>query len=178
MRIAQVAPLAEAVPPKFYGGTERIVSYLTEALVEFGHDVTLFASGDSVTRAHLIPVVHSALRLSRPRTDAAAAHTALLRLVAQSAHCFDVIHCHTDWLHLAVLHQCKTPFLTTLHGRLDIQGLAEVTALFRPISAMLDRRTSRLREQVLLPLPGLGPGSNKLRQRIETMRRRTLNQRP
>jgi glycosyltransferase involved in cell wall biosynthesis len=78
----------------------------------------------------LIPVVHSALRLSRPRTDAAAAHTALLRLVAQSADCFDVIHCHTDWLHLAVLHQCKTPFLTTLHGRLDIQGLAEVTALF------------------------------------------------
>src|SRR5690242_4017126 len=91
MRIAQVAPLSEAVPPKLYGGTERIVSYLTEALVDLGHDVTLFASGDSLTRGKLIPIVENALRLSRQRIDAAAAHTVLLRRVAQSADAFDVI---------------------------------------------------------------------------------------
>ena len=130
MRIAQVAPLSEAVPPKLYGGTERIVSYLTEALVGLGHDVTLFASGDSVTRAKLTAIIPHALRLSHSRVDAAAAHAVLLQTVAQSAARFDIIHCHTDWLHLAVLHERETPFLTTLHGRLDAANLRGLAALF------------------------------------------------
>src|ERR1700756_3063299 len=108
MRIAQVAPLSEAVPPKLYGGTERIVSYLTEALVGLGHDVTFVPRGDSVTRAKLTAIIPHALRLSHSRVDAAAAHAVLLQTVAQSAARFDIIHCHTDWLHLAVLHERET----------------------------------------------------------------------
>src|SRR5215207_4130487 len=98
MRIAQVAPLAESVPPKLYGGTERVVSWLTEELVAQGHEVTLFASGDSVTSAELVPVWPRALRLSRPRPDPAPADATLLEAVADRARHFDVIHCHVDWL--------------------------------------------------------------------------------
>src|ERR1700755_3180682 len=93
MRIAQVAPLAESVPPKLYGGTERVIAWLIEELVELGHDVTLFASGDSANSATLIPVWPRALRLGRPRSDPAAAHAALLEAVARRAAEFDVIHC-------------------------------------------------------------------------------------
>src|SRR5437763_15296159 len=100
MRIAQVAPLAESVPPKLYGGTERVVSWLTEDLVALGHDVTLFASGDSVTSANLVPAWPRALRLNRPRVDPIIAHTVLLQQVAERAHQFDIIHFHLDWLHL------------------------------------------------------------------------------
>src|SRR5689334_25139817 len=96
MRIAQVAPLAESVPPKFYGGTERVVSWLTEDLVELGHNVTLFASGDSATRAHLVPVWPRALRLSKPRVDPIVAQTISLQHVAERAAEFDIIHFHTD----------------------------------------------------------------------------------
>jgi hypothetical protein len=99
MRIAQIAPLAESVPPKLYGGTERVVSWLTDELVGLGHDVTLFASGDSRTR------VHRALRLSRPRSDPAAALSMLLEAVAESADDFDVIHSHLDWVHLPLLRR-------------------------------------------------------------------------
>ena len=130
IRIAQVAPLAEAVPPKLYGGTERIVSYLTEALVHLGHEVTLFASGDSVTRAALVPVTPAALRLARPRLSHGAAHAALLQEVVEAAATFDVIHCHLDWLHLPLFERLGVSFLTTLHGRLDEPGLAMATDRF------------------------------------------------
>jgi len=123
MRIAQIAPLAESVPPKLYGGTERVVSWLTEDLVSSGHDVTLFATGDSRTSAKLVPVCPRALRLSRPRPDPAAAYAVLLEAVAERAADFDVIHCHMDWMHLPLLRRLRTPFLTTLHGRLDLPDL-------------------------------------------------------
>src|SRR5215217_1279107 len=103
MRIAQVAPLAESVPPKLYGGTERVVAWLTDELVDLGHDVTLFASGDSVTCAKLSPVWPRALRLGRPRSDPIAAQAALLEAIAQHPTDFDVIHVHIDWLHLPLL---------------------------------------------------------------------------
>ena len=130
MRIAQVAPLAESVPPKLYGGTERVVSWLTEELIDLGHDVTLFASGDSVTRAKLVPVVPRALRLSRPHGDPVSASAILLDELGERATDFDVIHCHTDWLHVPVLRRLGVPFVTTLHGRLDIPALAAAARQF------------------------------------------------
>ena len=130
MRIAQIAPLAESVPPSHYGGTERVVSWLVEELVELGHDVTLFASGDSVTRAKLVPVLPHALRLGRPRSDPIAAQAALLEAVAEHAADFDVIHAHIDWLHLPLLSRLDVPFVTTLHGRLDLRGVSDVIGRF------------------------------------------------
>ena len=103
MRIAQIAPLAESVPPKLYGGTERVVSWLTDELAELGHEVTLFASGNSQTKAKLVPVCPRALRLGKPRNDPTAAQTALIEAVARRAHEFDVVHAHIDWLHLPIL---------------------------------------------------------------------------
>jgi glycosyltransferase involved in cell wall biosynthesis len=123
MRVAQIAPLAESVPPKLYGGTERVVSWLTEELVSLGHDVTLFATGDSVTSAQLVPVAPRALRLSRPPPDPAIATAALLEAVADGAPRFDVIHSHLDWVHLPLLRCLRVPFLTTLHGRLDLPNI-------------------------------------------------------
>ena len=120
MRIAQVAPLAESVPPKLYGGTERVVSWLTEELVQLGHDVTLFASADSHTNASLVPVWPRALRLSRPAPDPYAPYSVLLSMLMDRVSSFDVIHCHIDWLHLPMLRYLEVPFLTTLHGRLDL----------------------------------------------------------
>jgi len=105
MRIAQVAPLAESVPPKLYGGTERVVSWLTEELARLGHDVTLFASADSVTSASLVPVWPRALRLSRPAPDPYAPYGVLLEKLVERVTSFDVIHCHIDWLHLP-LRRC------------------------------------------------------------------------
>jgi glycosyltransferase involved in cell wall biosynthesis len=130
MRIAQVAPLAESVPPKLYGGTERIVSWLTEELIDLGHDLTLFASGDSVSRAELVPVIPRALRLSRPHGDPFSAYAILLDKVAERAADFDVIHCHVDWLHLPILRRLGFPFLTTLHGRLDLPPLKAAVQQF------------------------------------------------
>jgi glycosyltransferase involved in cell wall biosynthesis len=130
MRIAQIAPLAESVPPKLYGGTERVVSWLIEELVDLGHEVTLFASGDSKTRANLVPVWPRALRLGRPRSDPAAAQAALLETVATQAANFDIIHSHVDWLHLPLLSRLGVPFVTTPHGRLDLQGLSELIRRF------------------------------------------------
>jgi glycosyltransferase involved in cell wall biosynthesis len=130
MRIAQVAPLAESVPPKLYGGTERVVAWLIDELVELGHDVTLFASGDSHTRAKLVPAWPRALRLGRPRSDPAAAFAILLESVAEAAREFDVIHLHIDWLHLPLFTQLGVPFLTTCHGRMDLPGLGDVIAHF------------------------------------------------
>jgi glycosyltransferase involved in cell wall biosynthesis len=130
MRIAQVAPLAESVPPKLYGGTERVVAWLIDELVDLGHDVTLFASGDSVTRAKLVPVCPRALRLGRPRADPIAAQACLLEAVAEQAGDFDLIHVHVDWLHLPLLSRLGVPFITTPHGRLDLPGLADVVRRF------------------------------------------------
>jgi glycosyltransferase involved in cell wall biosynthesis len=123
MKIAQVAPLCESVPPKLYGGTERIVSYLTEELVNLGHEVTLFASGDSVTRARLIAHVPEALRLKKDCEDMLAPHIVQLKEVVELAHEFDLIHFHTDYLNFLFEGQLKTPHLTTLHGKLTIPEL-------------------------------------------------------
>jgi len=130
MRIAQVAPLAESVPPKLYGGTERVVSWLTEELVRLGHDVTLFATGDSVTSAQLVPVGPRAIRLTRPPPDPAIATAALLEAVAEAADGFDVIHSHLDWVHLPVLQCLGVPSLTTLHGRLDLPNIEVIGKRF------------------------------------------------
>src|SRR5207248_3149224 len=109
MKIAQVAPLYEAVPPKFYGGTERVVSYLTEELVRQGHDVTLFASGDSVTQAQLVPICSQALRLDAACVDQLSHHIVMLEKVVQAADRFDVIHFHIDYLHYPLSRRQPTP---------------------------------------------------------------------
>jgi len=123
MKIAQIAPLAESVPPKFYGGTERIVSYLTEALVDQGHDVTLFASGDSVTRAKLVPVTKTALRLNPLVRDPIPYHMMLLDQVRQRADEFDALHFHIDLIHMPLVQDFIGRTVTTLHGRLDLPDL-------------------------------------------------------
>ena len=128
MRIAQIAPLAESVPPKLYGGTERVVAWLTDELVAMGHDVTLFASGDSVTCAHLEPCSHAALRLD-PTTSDPLPHAVLqIEKVRQQAGRFDILHFHTDHIHLPVIRSFGDRTLTTLHGRLDTP---DVLPLFR-----------------------------------------------
>jgi len=131
MRIAQVPPLSESVPPKLYGGTERVVSWLTEELITLGHDVTLFASGDSVTRGSLVPIVPRALRLGRPRPDPFPAYAQQLDAVAEAARDFDIIHCHGDWVHLPLLNRLGVAHLTTIHNRLDTPDLPAVLARFR-----------------------------------------------
>lgn len=123
MRIAQIAPLYESVPPRLYGGTERVVSYLTEALVTMGHEVTLFASGDSVTSARLISPCLRALRLEERVSDHLLYHYIMLDQVRELAREFDILHFHVDYLHYPFVRNCGTPYLTTLHGRLDIADL-------------------------------------------------------
>ncbi len=123
LKIAQVAPLYESVPPRLYGGTERVVSYLTEELVQLGHEVTLFASGDSVTAAELIAVSPSALRLNRECVDPYVYHTLLLEQVFQRYEAYDVVHFHIDYLHFPISRRVQLNQLTTLHGRLDIPDL-------------------------------------------------------
>src|SRR6266404_5385219 len=123
MRIAQVAPLTESVPPQLYGGTERVVSYITEELVRLGHEVTLFASGDSITRARLEAPCSRALRLDPNCHIPLTHHLRMLGQVYQRAQEFDVIHCHTDYLGLPLTHFTSTPTVLTLHGRLDIPDL-------------------------------------------------------
>ncbi len=123
MKIAQVAPLHESVPPKLYGGTERVVSYLTEELLRRGHDVTLFASADSVTAAELVAASPRALRLDPAVKDATPWHMILLDQLRERADEFDVIHFHTDLWHLPLARMLDVPALTTLHGRLDLPDL-------------------------------------------------------
>ena len=147
MRIAQVAPLAESVPPKLYGGTERVVAWLVDELVNLDHEVTLFASGDSVTGADLIPVCPRALRLGRPRTDPMAVQAALIEEVAGRANDFDLIHAHIDWLHLPLLSRLGVPFLTTCHGRLDLPLFPDVIRRF-PKAAFVS-----ISENQRIPLP-------------------------
>lgn len=123
MRIAQVAPLYESVPPRLYGGTERVVSWLTEKLVSLGHDITLFASGDSVTTARLVPACEKALRLDPQCIDPAPHHVLMLEDVFAQADDFDLIHFHIDYLHFSRIRRERIPSVTTLHGRLDIPDL-------------------------------------------------------
>jgi len=124
MRIAQVAPLYESVPAKKYGGTERVVSWLTEELVRLGYDVTLFASGDSMTTAQLVPCCPESLRLAADCIDSLAHHLVQLEKVHQMKDEFDIIHFHTDYLHFLVSSRESYRHVTTLHGRLDIPDLA------------------------------------------------------
>jgi glycosyltransferase involved in cell wall biosynthesis len=120
MRIAQVAPLYESVPPRQYGGTERVVANLADELVARGHEVTLFASGDSTTRARLVPGSARGLRLDARRSDPIALHLTMLLEVYARAREFDVIHCHTDYLGLPLARTSPRPTVVTLHGRLDL----------------------------------------------------------
>ena len=123
MRIAQVGPLYESVPPKLYGGTERIVSYLTEELVNQGHEVTLFASGDSVTAAQLVAACPESLRLNKQCIDSLAHHVVMLEEVFQQANKFDIVHFHIDYLHFPLSSRHNLHHVTTLHGRLDLPDL-------------------------------------------------------
>jgi glycosyltransferase involved in cell wall biosynthesis len=120
MRIAQVSPLTESVPPKTYGGTERVVSWLTEELVRQGHDVTLFASGDSITDAELVPCCEQALRLDPNCQDPYPHLMMMLDTVRTCAHEFDIVHFHMDFFHFPLFRQMANRTLTTLHGRQDI----------------------------------------------------------
>jgi glycosyltransferase involved in cell wall biosynthesis len=148
MRIAQIAPLYEAVPPKLYGGTERVVSYLTEALVDLGHDVTLFASGDSVTSATHEAAWPRALRLDPTVRDALAPHMVLLERVRRMAHEFDVLHFHLDYLPFPLFSTLDTPFVTTLHGRLDLPELQPVFDSFpnAPVISISDSQRQPLKQ--------------------------------
>ncbi len=130
MRIAQIAPLHEAVPPKLYGGTERVVSFLTEELVAQGHNVTLFASGDSVTSAKLESVWPRALRLDPGIRDPIAPHMLLMEAVRRQADEFDVLHFHMDYWPFSLFGRQRTPFVTTMHGRLDLAELQPVFDTF------------------------------------------------
>jgi glycosyltransferase involved in cell wall biosynthesis len=133
MKIAQVAPLYEAVPPKMYGGTERVVSYLTEELVAQGHEVTLFASGDSITKAHLHAVCPTATRLNKDCKDPLAWHIIEMQDVMDMAHKFDIIHFHNDYLNYPFSRLGTYTHLTTLHGRLDMPELQHIYARYDDI---------------------------------------------
>jgi len=171
MQIAQIAPLMEAVPPKLYGGSERIVAYLTDELVTMGHEVTLFASGDSVTTATLEPGCARALRLDPTVRDSVAPLLAMLEGVAQRARDFDIVHLHCDYLGYPVLRRTGVPFLATLHGRLDLPELRSLYRVFSDVPVVSISNSQRgplpeagfvatvyhgLPEQLLLPGNGSG----------------------
>lgn len=172
MRIAIVSPLFESVPPRLYGGTERVVSYLTEELVRQGHQVTLFAAGDSSTSARLRPVTRGGLRLDPDCQDALAYHVIMLDEVIESANDFDVIHFNIDYWHFPLSKWLGLPSVTTLHGRLDLPDLVPLYARFRdlPLVSISDAQRK--------PLPsvnwiatvhhGLPPGLFTFRERPGT----------
>jgi glycosyltransferase involved in cell wall biosynthesis len=146
MRIAQIAPLFEAVPPKFYGGTERVVSFLTEELVALGHDVTLFASGDSITTAKLESVWPRALRLDPGVRDGGALHQLMIEEVRRQADQFDMLHFHLDYFPFSLFSRQRTPFVSTLHGRLDLPELSPVFDMFDtvPVVSISDSQRAPL----------------------------------
>jgi glycosyltransferase involved in cell wall biosynthesis len=171
MKIAQVAPLMEAVPPKLYGGSERIVAFLCQELTALGHDVTLFASGDSLVDARLAPVWPQALRLDPSICDYLAPHMVMIETVARRAEEFDVIHSHVDYLGYSVLRRLGVPFVTTLHGRLDLPVLQRIYDAFAdvPVVSISDSQRRPMRqanylatiqhgipERLLLPRFGAG----------------------
>ncbi len=149
MRIAQIAPLFESVPPRRYGGTERVVHWLTEALVEAGHEVTLFASGDSTTSAHLIPMVPRAQRFVANFEANNAPYARMLELVARQAHAFDVLHFHIDFAPFALFSRLGAPFLTTLHGRMDQDWVPAIYDLFADVPLVSVSKSQQL------PMPHL-----------------------
>jgi len=146
MKIAQVAPLFESVPPKFYGGTERVVSYLTESLVDLGHDVTLFASGDSQTKAKLLAPRHISIRLDKTCKDYMASHILMLEQLNKIKEEFDVIHFHIDYIHFPITRSWSVPFATTLHGRLDLPDLPALYSEFNesPVISISDSQRDPL----------------------------------
>ena len=146
MRIAEVAPLYESVPPKYYGGTERVVSYLTEELVRQGHEVTLFASGDSETTARLMAACQRSLRLDKRYQGQMAPHFVMLERVFQHAQEFDIIHFHVDYLHFPLSRRKAVTHVTTLHGRLDIPDLIPLYQEFRemPVISISDSQREPL----------------------------------
>ncbi len=149
MRIAEVSPLFESVPPRYYGGTERVVAYLTNELVRQGHEVTLFASGDSVTLAELVSTCSEALRLGRQFTEWMPHHLIMLEQVFKRREDFDVIHFHIDYLHFPFSRRENAPHLTTLHGRLDIPDLLPLYREYREMPVVSISNSQRL------PLPWL-----------------------
>ncbi len=150
MRIAQIAPLFEAVPPLRYGGTERVVHWLTEELVAQGHDVTLFAAGDSHTSAKLVPVRAKAERFQPNFEVNAAPYARMIELVARQAGEFDVLHAHIDFHPFSVFSRLGVPYVTTLHGRLDQAWIPGIYGLFptAPLVSISDSQRA--------PMPGLG----------------------
>jgi glycosyltransferase involved in cell wall biosynthesis len=151
LRIAQVSPLYERVPPAFYGGTERVVAYLTDELVKRGHDVTVFASGDSTTSATLVAPVTRALRRDPAAHDDLSPHVIELARVFERADEFDVIHCHVDYLAFPFGRLVRTPTLHTLHGRLDLPHLVPVFREFRdvPLVSISQAQRAPLRDLTL-----------------------------
>ncbi|AMB86580.1 glycosyl transferase [Pseudomonas agarici] len=173
MHIAQIAPLYEAVPPQLYGGTERVVSYLTEALVELGHEVTLFASGDSRTSAKLEALWPQALRLDPTIRDTLAPHMLMLEEVRSRASAFDMLHFHFDYHPFSLFTRQPVPFLTTLHGRLDLPEHQPIFNRFSQVPVVSISNSQRLPlqqanwlstiyhglpENLLQPIPGSRPG--------------------
>jgi glycosyltransferase involved in cell wall biosynthesis len=162
MRIAQIAPLMERCPPQFYGGTERIVSYLTEELVRQGHDVTLFASGDSLTDARLVPCCEVALRLDLTLRDPLPHYMMMLEALRQRAHDFDVLHFHIDLMQCPLIGAMGVPAITTLHGRLDLPDLAPFYRAFpaiKLVSISADQRRPLPHAHWAATVPhGLPPG--------------------
>jgi glycosyltransferase involved in cell wall biosynthesis len=149
MRIAQVAPLYERVPPLYYGGTERIVSYLTEELIKQGHDVTLFASGDSLTKGRLIAPCKRSLRLDPDCEMPLVYHVLQLDQVYQNAASFDIIHFHLDYLHFPFARRLGKPHVTTLHGRLDLRDLVPLYEQFNDVPVVSISNSQRS------PLPSI-----------------------
>lgn len=150
MRIAIVAPLHESVPPRLYGGTERVVSYLTEELVDLGHEVTLYATADSRTRARLRAMAPAGLRLDRTCRDPLAWHVAMVQDVMSAAADFDLAHFHIEHLHFPALRARPLPALTTVHGRLDLPELAPLYARFP------DMALASISDAQRAPLPRAG----------------------
>jgi glycosyltransferase involved in cell wall biosynthesis len=161
MQIAQIAPLIESVPPRLYGGTERVVSYLTEELVRQGHEVTLFASGDSKTSARLVACCEQALRLDPRVREHVPYHLAMLEKVKRLASRFDILHFHTDLVHFPVFSNVRPPTVTTLHGRLDLFELQDFYRSFAnmPLVSISDAQRTAIPDAnfvatVLHGLPG------------------------
>jgi glycosyltransferase involved in cell wall biosynthesis len=147
MKIAQIAPLIESVPPRTYGGTERIVSYLTEELMRMGHDVTLFASGDSISEARIVAPIGVAVRSNPKIVDSLPYYMSMLQRVADDAHDFDVLHFHIEQLHFPAFSPIASKTLTTLHGRQDTPDLAHLYEAFpaMPLVSISDSQQSGLR---------------------------------
>jgi len=146
VKIAQISPLFESVPPRLYGGTERVVSYLTEELVRQGHELTLFASGDSITAAELVPICATALRLNPGIRDHTPYHIMMLEQLRRRADEFDFIHFHIDLLHYPMMSELAGRALSTLHGRLDLPDLAGFYLTFpdHPLVTISDSQQSQL----------------------------------